>query len=129
MKTCILTITAALILFLLGSQMAIAQWAAQYGDISQGIFGPRVIGRPIISGNQTVSIFGPRSVGVPVTGPSNYFSTNAQITPNGFLVNNNQYYGYQVTTPFSAFSRRPLGIFRLQSTTQRSIPHLFLKRI
>ena len=65
------------------------------------MFGYRVIGRPMIAGNQTMGMFGPRTIGQLISGPSNY-SNNIQISPNGFLRYNNQYYGYQVNTPFSA---------------------------
>ncbi len=84
-------------------QMAIAQWVPQYGNITQGMFGYREIGRPIVTGNQATGLFGSRIIGGPmsVPGPSN-FSNNIQFSPNGFRVNNNQYYGYQVNTPFSA---------------------------
>ncbi len=101
MKTPLLALMAAMALTLCESQLAVAQWVPQYGNITQGMFGYRVVGRPIIAGNQTMGMFGPRAIGLPIAGPSNY-SNNLLISPNGFLMYNNQYYGYQVNTPFSA---------------------------
>jgi hypothetical protein len=113
MKTYVLILTAAVAFAIVlagGTQSATAQWLAQYGVVSQGTFGPRVIGRPLVVGNQTESIFGPRSLGSPVSGPGNYFAPNAQIIPNGFLVSSNPYSGNQAITPLSTYSTQVAGL-------------------
>ena len=97
MKTYILALMAVMALTLYESQMAVAQWSAQYGDIAQGMFGYPRYRQALIAGNQTMGMFGPRTIGQLVTGPSNY-TNNIQFSPNGFLKYNNQYYGYQVNT-------------------------------
>jgi hypothetical protein len=113
MKTYVLTLTAALVLaivFVGGTQSASAQWLAQYGVASQGTFGPRVIGRPLVVGNQTESIFGPRAIGSPVAGPGNYFAPNALVIPNGYYVYNNPYSGNPSISPLTAYSTQIAGL-------------------
>ena len=95
MKTHILALMAAMALTLYESQMAVAQWSPLYGSVTQGMFGPRVIGRPSY-GTTTMGTFGYRSVGSQlVQGPGN-FTGNIQISPYGGYVINNPSYGYQV---------------------------------
>jgi hypothetical protein len=98
MKTCILALMAAMALTLYESQMAAAQWVSQYGGVTQGMFGYRMIGRPN-SGYATTGVFGTRPIGQTyVQGPGN-FTSNIQFSPYQGYVINNPSYGYQVVTP------------------------------
>jgi hypothetical protein len=98
MKTHMLALMAAFALTIYESQMAVAQWSPLYGSVTQGMFGPRVIGRPS-SGTATMGTFGYRAVGQQlVQGPGN-FTSNIQFSPYGGYVINNPSYGYQVVTP------------------------------
>jgi hypothetical protein len=95
MKTRILVLSAIMVLTLSESQMTIAQWSPLYGSVTQGMFGPRVIGR-YSTGTVTMGTFGTRIVGQQlVQGPGN-FTGNIQFSPYGGYVVNNPAYGYQV---------------------------------
>ncbi|MGA2062833.1 MAG: hypothetical protein ABSG67_20360 [Thermoguttaceae bacterium] len=99
MKTYILALMAVMALTLYESQMVAAQWVAQYGGVTQGMFGYRMIGRPN-SGLATTGVFGTRPIGQTyyVPGPGN-FTSNIQFSPYQGYVINNPTYGYQVVTP------------------------------
>ncbi len=88
-------------------QITAAQWT-QYGTITQGIFGTREIGRPLVAGSPVTGIFGPRAVGQPLV-MSSAFANNIQFNPSGFLTYHNQFNGYPVTTPYSVFSAQATG--------------------
>jgi hypothetical protein len=99
MKTHILALMTVMALTVYESQMAAAQWVSQYGGVTQGMFGYRMIGRPN-SGLATTGVFGTRPIGQSyyVQSPGN-FTSNIRFSPyQGYLINNPTY-GYQVVTP------------------------------
>jgi hypothetical protein len=89
MKNHIMLLLTILTASLCGTSIAMAQVSLQYGGVSQGMFGPRVIGRPN-TGMEMTGMFGSRAIGRPMGfQPLNYSyliqPTFEQFAPNTAL--------------------------------------------
>jgi hypothetical protein len=93
-----LALIAAVAMIFCDLHMAVAQWSPLYGSVTQGPFGPRVIGRPS-TGTATMGTFGNRAVGQQLVQGPGSFTSNFQISPYGGYVYNNPGFGYQVVVP------------------------------
>jgi hypothetical protein len=104
MKNHILTIITIMTAIVCGSPILLAQMSPQYGDITQGMFGYRAIGRPP-AGMQMMGAFGYRSIAQPLAYPSSNFSSVIPLGPSRsytFLTSPLDYYAapqYQFAVP------------------------------